>query len=40
VLSSIEDPEFRKTLVALDEGGALRFDIHLQGESQTAFFEL
>jgi protocatechuate 3,4-dioxygenase, alpha subunit len=40
VLSSIEDPEFRKTLVAHDEGGVLRFDIHLQGENQTAFFEL
>jgi protocatechuate 3,4-dioxygenase, alpha subunit len=40
VLSSIENPESRKTLVARDEGGALRFDIHLQGESQTAFFEL
>jgi protocatechuate 3,4-dioxygenase, alpha subunit len=40
VLSSIEDPEFRKTLVADDEGGALRFDVHLQGDNQTAFFEL
>ena len=28
------------TLVAHDEGGALRFDIHLQGDDQTAFFEL
>jgi len=40
VLSSIEDPEFRRTLVAHEEGGALRFDIHLQGDKQTAFFEL
>jgi protocatechuate 3,4-dioxygenase alpha subunit len=40
VLSSIEEPEFRRTLVAHDEGGVLRFDIHLQGENQTAFFEL
>jgi protocatechuate 3,4-dioxygenase, alpha subunit len=40
VLSSIEDPEFRKTLVAHDEGGALRFDVHFQGDHQTAFFEL
>ena len=40
VLSSIEDLEFRRTLVAHDEGDALRFDIHLQGENQTAFFEL
>lgn len=39
VLSSIEDPELRKTLIARGEGGALRFDIHLQGEEQTAFFE-
>jgi protocatechuate 3,4-dioxygenase, alpha subunit len=40
VLSSIEDPEHRGTLVARDEGGALRFDIRLQGKNQTAFFEL
>ena len=40
VLSSVEDPEFRRTLVARDEGDALRFDIHLQGENQTVFFEL
>jgi protocatechuate 3,4-dioxygenase, alpha subunit len=40
ILASIEDQELRKTLIARDEGGALRFDIHLQGEEQTAFFEL
>jgi protocatechuate 3,4-dioxygenase alpha subunit len=40
VLSSIEDKKLRRTLIARDEGGALRFDIHLQGENQTAFFEL
>ena len=40
ILSSIEDLGFRRTLVAGDEGDALRFDIHLQGENQTAFFEL
>jgi protocatechuate 3,4-dioxygenase alpha subunit len=40
VLSSIEDLEIRKTLVANDEGGVLRFDVHLQGDNQTAFFEL
>jgi protocatechuate 3,4-dioxygenase alpha subunit len=39
VLSSIEDPELRRTLIARDEGDALRFDIHLQGDGQTAFFE-
>ncbi len=38
-LSSIENPEVRKTLMARDEGGVLRFDIRLQGEGQTAFFE-
>jgi protocatechuate 3,4-dioxygenase, alpha subunit len=40
VPSSVEDPGFRRTLVARDEGEVLRFDIHLQGENQTAFFEL
>jgi len=40
VLSSIEDPELRKTLIARDEGDVVRFDVHLQGENQTAFFEL
>jgi protocatechuate 3,4-dioxygenase, alpha subunit len=36
LLSSIEDPVRRRTLIA-DE---LRFDIHLQGERQTAFLDL
>jgi protocatechuate 3,4-dioxygenase alpha subunit len=40
VLSSIEDPKPRETLLARVEGVALRFDIHLQGENQTVFFEL
>ena len=40
VLASIEDTGPRETLVARDEGdGSYRFDIHLQGEGQTAFFE-
>lgn len=39
VLSSIEDAELRETLVARGVGDALRFDIRLQGEGQTAFFE-
>ena len=39
VLSSIKDQELLRTLIARDEGDALRFDIHLQGEGQTAFFE-
>jgi protocatechuate 3,4-dioxygenase alpha subunit len=40
VLSSIEDQKLRRTLIARDEGDALRFDIRLQGDGQTAFFEL
>ena len=40
VLSSIDDAGLRETLVACDEGGgAYRFDVRLQGEGQTAFFE-
>jgi protocatechuate 3,4-dioxygenase alpha subunit len=39
VLSSIEDPELRETLIAVDEGDTLCFDIYLQGDRQTAFFE-
>ena len=40
VLVSIDDPAVRRTLIARDEGGGVyRFDIHLQGENQTAFFE-
>jgi protocatechuate 3,4-dioxygenase, alpha subunit len=37
-LSAIEDPEERDTLVAIPEEGGLRFDIHLQGDGETAFF--
>jgi protocatechuate 3,4-dioxygenase, alpha subunit len=40
VLSSIEDPELRRTLIAVDKGGFLRFDIRLQGDNQTIFFGL
>jgi protocatechuate 3,4-dioxygenase alpha subunit len=36
LLSSIEDPAVRETLIARD----LRFDIHLQGERQTAFLDV
>jgi protocatechuate 3,4-dioxygenase, alpha subunit len=39
VRSSIRDRELRRTLIARDEGDGLRFDIHLQGDGQTAFFE-
>jgi protocatechuate 3,4-dioxygenase alpha subunit len=39
VLSSI-DAGLRETLIARDEGsGTYRFDVRLQGENQTAFFE-
>jgi protocatechuate 3,4-dioxygenase alpha subunit len=34
------DPRRRETLVAQPEDGALRFDIHLQGDRQTVFFAL
>jgi protocatechuate 3,4-dioxygenase, alpha subunit len=36
LLSSIEDPAMRATLIAHD----LRFDIHLQGERQTVFLDV
>jgi protocatechuate 3,4-dioxygenase, alpha subunit len=34
------DPARRHTLVARDGGGALRFDVHLQGEAETVFFAI
>jgi protocatechuate 3,4-dioxygenase alpha subunit len=38
-LRSIEDPRARATLIAAEDGrGRLRFDIHLQGDDETAFF--
>jgi protocatechuate 3,4-dioxygenase alpha subunit len=41
VLSSIEDPARRATLVAAAGGvGTLRFDIHLQGQHETVFFDI
>jgi protocatechuate 3,4-dioxygenase, alpha subunit len=40
VLASIDDPAMRETLVARALDGAVRFDIHLQGERQTAFFDV
>jgi protocatechuate 3,4-dioxygenase, alpha subunit len=40
VLESVEDPEQRATLVARAEDGVLRFDIHLQGDRETAFFDV
>jgi protocatechuate 3,4-dioxygenase, alpha subunit len=40
VLALIEDEAERQTLVAVQEDGALRFDIRLQGEGETAFFAI
>jgi protocatechuate 3,4-dioxygenase, alpha subunit len=40
VLSAIPDPEARATVVAREEDGLLRFDIHLQGDGETAFFSV
>jgi protocatechuate 3,4-dioxygenase alpha subunit len=37
VLQLISDPAARATLVARREDGKLRFDIHLQGDQETAF---
>lgn len=34
------DPARRNTLIARPEGAVLRFDIHLQGESETVFFDV
>jgi protocatechuate 3,4-dioxygenase, alpha subunit len=39
VLSSVH-PDRRPLLVAREEGGALRFDVHLQGERETPFFDV
>jgi protocatechuate 3,4-dioxygenase, alpha subunit len=38
ILSAIEDPDARATLVAVEEDGGLRFDINLQGDRETTFF--
>lgn len=40
ILGSIEDPDLRSTLISRAEDGGYRFDIHLQGERQTAFFDV
>jgi len=39
VLSSVE-PERRSALVAREEDGVLRFDIRLQGDRETPFFDV
>jgi protocatechuate 3,4-dioxygenase alpha subunit len=41
VLASIDDARLRSTLLAVAcADGGLRFDIHLQGADETAFFEV
>lgn len=40
ILSTIEDSVQRSTLVAHPADGALRFDVHLQGDHQTVFFDV
>lgn len=40
LLSSIEDPAARATLVARENGEALRFDIRLQGDGETCFLQV
>jgi len=40
VLSLIENPERRNTLIARKEGDTYHFDIHLQGDGETVFFDL
>jgi protocatechuate 3,4-dioxygenase alpha subunit len=40
VLSTIDEPESRATLIAVAEDGGLRFDIHLQGADETVFFDV
>jgi protocatechuate 3,4-dioxygenase alpha subunit len=40
VLNLVADQPARSTLVARQEGGVLRFDIHLQGDRETVFFAL
>jgi protocatechuate 3,4-dioxygenase alpha subunit len=37
VLRLVEE-DLRRTLVARDGGGVMRFDVHLQGEEETVFF--
>jgi protocatechuate 3,4-dioxygenase, alpha subunit len=40
VLASIEDEAARETLIAREDGGVLRFDIRLQGDGETVFFDV
>jgi protocatechuate 3,4-dioxygenase alpha subunit len=38
ILSLIEDESERRTLIAEQDDGSMRFDIRLQGEGETTFF--
>jgi len=40
VLNTIEWEHRRETLIAWGEGGTYRFDIRLQGENETVFFDI
>lgn len=40
ILNLIEQPGRRQTLIAQAENGVYRFDIHLQGESETVFLDV
>jgi protocatechuate 3,4-dioxygenase alpha subunit len=40
VLASVGDPRARETLVADAVDDGLRFDIYLQGENETVFFDV
>lgn len=40
ILSMIGDPDQRSTLIARPADGVLHFDIHLQGDRQTVFFDV
>jgi len=40
LLASIADPDLRASLIARPLDGVLAFDIHLQGERQTAFLDV
>jgi protocatechuate 3,4-dioxygenase alpha subunit len=40
VLALIDDADRRSTLLATEEDGVYRFDINLQGDRETAFFDV
>ena len=40
VLRAVADPGRRATLIAAAQPGGFRFDIHLQGDRETVFFDV